>query len=879
MKRMLRRLRNLARRGALEQEAAEEMRQHIELEIEERIRFGASAAEARRTALRDFGAYDRWQEEARSARGWGGLDELRQDLRYGLRSLAGAPGFTAAAVLTLAVGIGVNTAVFSVVNGVLLRPLGYPDPDRVVRLLEDREEEVGTGRGTISYANFADMRERARLWEAAAAYDEWQVSMSFESGAERYDGAMVDASYFEVLGVRPLLGRFFGPEEAMPGAVSRMVLSWGFWQERFGGDPGVIGRVLTTNGYPTEVIGVAPPFEDPVLSGTSFEPPRFWRSPGNHFLTNSRGARSFTAIVRLKPDVTLAQAQQEIDALEAQLVAEYPEHNAERVARVEPLKETIIGDVRFELLVLLGAVGLVLVIACANVGNLLLVRATAREREITVRNALGASRARVVRQLLVESSLLAMLGALLGGALAGAGTRTLTRYVAQHLPRAAEVTLDARLLGFTLLLTVAATLLFGLIPALHGARADLGSVLRAGDRSMAGSRRVTRLRSLVVATEVAVAILVLVSAGLLTRSLLRLQAVDPGIDTGEQVISLSLATSDLDGAELTSYYERLLPRMQALPGVHAAGLVDILPLSGSFNGGPFTIVGEPEPAPHERPSAELRAVSPGYFAVMGLALERGRLPDERDDGNAPSVVVVSRALAERYFPGGNAIGQRVYTYEAERTIVGVVADVTQFTLDEVPGPTLYFPHAQAPEWMRYSPELVVRVDREAAAVMPELRAAARAVDRNVAIADVRTMRSVVDATLVLPRFRTILLSLFALIAFTLAVIGIYGTISYAVARRAREFGIRIALGARRADILALVLGRGLRPVLAGIGIGVVLALAATRVLQSMMFEISTLDVRTFVAVPVTLLAVAAVAATLPAARAARAGTMRTLRED
>lgn len=880
MKQMLRRLRNAVRRRALESETADEMRQHIEQEIEERVQFGASPAEARRTALRDFGAVDRWQEEARAARGWGGRDELRQDLRYGLRSLLHARGFSAAAVLTLALAIGANTAVFSVVSGVLLRPMGYPAPDRLVRLFEAREGDVDGGRGTISYANFADMRERTTLWADAAAYDEWRVSITVNGVAERYDGAVVGASWFDVLGVRPALGRFFAADEAVPGGPARVVLSWGLWQERFGGDPGVIGRVIQTNGYPSEIIGVAPAgYEDPSFSGASFSAPRLWRSPASYFTTNSRGSRSFAGLIRLRPGVTLAQAQQEAAALHAQLVSEYPENNAEYVARLAPLKDTVVGDVRFELLVLLGAVGLVLLIACANVGNLLLVRATTRGREMTIRLALGASRARVVRQLLLESALLAASGALLGSALAWAATRVLTRYLATHLPRATEVGMDVRLLAFTLLITAAATLLFGLFPALRGARVDLGGALRAGDRSMAGSRQVTRLRSFVVASEVAVAVVVLVSAGLLTRSLVRLQSVDPGVDARARVISMALATSDMEGPQLTSYYGRLLARVRELPGVRAAGLIDILPLSGSFNSGPFTIAGRPEPAPQDRPEAELRAVSAGYFQTMGIDLAQGRLVNDGDDGEAPAVVVVSRALADRYFEGQQVLGRQIQRDDAVYAIVGVVDDVTQFTLDQSPPPTMYFPNAHAPEWMRGSPVLVARVERDADAMMPVLRTAVRTIDPTVAISGIRTMQTVIADTLVLPRFRTILLGLFAVIAFVLAIIGIYGTISYAVTRRRREFGIRMALGAKRPDIVALVIGRGLTPVLVGAAVGIVLALGAARVLRTMLYEVSSLDVATFVGVPASLLGVAALAAVLPARRAARMTSVRALRDD
>ena len=855
------------------------MQQHVELEIAERIRAGAAPAAARRQALRDFGSRERWIEEAREARGWGGWDAVRQDLRYAARSLAGAPGFTIAAVLTLALGIGANTAVFSVVNGVLLQPLGLHEPHRLVRLHDYRAEEIGTGWGTISYANFADMRERSRLWESAAAYDEWQVSMMVDGVAERYDGALVDAAWLDLLGVRPALGRFFGEEEAVPGAPSRVVLSWGLWQERFGGDPAIIGRIITTNGYPSEIIGVAPAdFEDPGFSRGAFGAPRLWRSPPQYFTTNSRGSRSIAGMIRLRPGVTVAQAQQEADALQAQLAAEYPENNAGHVVRLVPLKETIVGEVRTELLILLGTVGLVLLIACANVGNLLLVRASARTREMSLRAALGASRVRLVRQLVVESALLAVLGAGLGGALAWAGALTST--LSEHLPRAAQVTPDGRVLAFTLLLTAGAAAVFGLLPALQGSRAELSGALRQSDRGSAGSRGQRRLRSLVVASEVALAIIVLIGAGLLTRSLMRLQGVESGIGSAEQVMSLELLTpSDVQDDRLTTYLASLLDAVRAVPGVRVAGAIDLLPMSGSFNGGPFTIVGMPEPPTQDRPSAELRTITGDAFLALGVPLVRGRLLGSTDRSDAPAVVVIDRTLAERFFPGENPIGRRILTYDAERTIVGVVADVRQFTLDRDPEPTIYFPNEQAPAWMRDDPTVVVRTDRASASAMPELRAAIREVDARVAIANVRSLDRVIDDTLMLPRMRTMLLLLFSAIALVLAIIGIYGTVAYSVARRTREFGIRMAMGAQRRDILKLVLGRGLAPVLAGAVGGTVLALFASRLLQSLLYDTSPLDARTFLLVPLSLVMVAAAAAALPARRAASAAPVRALRED
>ncbi len=508
----------------------EEMRHHLELEVEDRIRSGMTPAEARRTALRDFGGVERWKEEARSARGLGGWDAVRQDLRYAVRTLVGSPSFTVVAVLTLGLGIGATTAVFSVVDGLLLEPLGYGSPDRIVRLLEYREgEQDGLGFGTISQANYFDWMAESSSLEVGALYDEYRPTLRLEDGAMKVTGASVGEDYFEVLGLRPQLGRFFLPEEG-EGGSSRLVLSDGLWREAFGADPGVIGRVLDLNGYPYTVVGVARPFEDPGLSGLHGEP-RLWRSPPSYFYTNGRGGRSFTAIARLANGARVAQAQAELSAIHARLAEEYPEANRGRVVQVVPLKADMVGGTASVLWILLGAVGLVLLVACANVANLLLFRAAGRGREIALRSALGASRGRIIRQLLVESLLLGLAGAAVGTAVAWAATRGILVLAAGQLPRLGGVALDPEVLGFALAAGLIATVVSGLIPALHTARPDAVEALKEGGRGSAGtgSRRQGRLRTAVVAAQVALAVVVMLGAGLLGRSLLRLRAEDPGL--------------------------------------------------------------------------------------------------------------------------------------------------------------------------------------------------------------------------------------------------------------------------------------------------------------------------------------------------------------
>ena len=869
---------NFFRKRRLTGDMRAELRQHVELEIEDRIRAGMSPGEARRTALRDFGAEGRWWEEGRAARGWRPLDELVQDARYAWRTLGRAPSFAVVAIVTLGLAIGATTLVFSVVDCVLLRPLSYDQDERLVRLKDESVHDGGGARGTISYPNFADMRARATTWETAAAYDEWQVSLVENGIAQRVDAAYVDAAWFDVLGVAPALGRFFTPEEAEPGSAQVLVLSWGLWQEQFGGDDGVIGRTVETNGVTRTIVGVAPRgLEDPGLSGGSFAAPRMWAPTPGYFATNGRGGRSFTALIRLRDGVSLASAQAEADALQAQLVAEYPENNEGYRARLVPLLEDRTAGVRAPLFMLLGAVALVLLIACANVANLLLVRGSVRRREIDLRTALGAARTRIVRQLLVENVVLAMVGAALGIAIAALGLRVLRVTLAGRLPRLELVQLDVRVFVFVAAVTLGAALLFGLLPAFQMVRGGLAAGLRDGGRVAGGART---LRSAIISAEVAIALIVLVAAGLLVRSLVRLESVDPGIQAHGALAMHLLTPPDLQDATLATYYDALFERIVAVPGVDGVGTLDVLPMSGGFNGGPFTVVGRPEPVRQDRPNAELRAASPGIFAALGLPLVSGRVLTSADDrSDAARVVVIDATAAERYWPGEDPVGARI-TYDDEQyEVVGVVGGLAHFALDEAREPTVYFPNAQAPSWMRDDPALIVRTSIDALSVSDAVQAAIREVNPRVAIAGVRPLDSVVAGTLALPRFRTLLLATFAMIAFVLALIGIYGTVSYTVERRTAELGVRMALGASPAGVLALILRDGLRPVLAGLALGLAGALTVTRVLESMLFDLSPLDPLTFLTVPMALVVVAAAAMLVPARRAAATSPMTVLRTD
>lgn len=857
----------------------DELRQHVEQEVAERVRSGLTPAEARRTALRDFGAEGRWLEESRAARGWRPVDELTQDLRYAWRALRRAPSFALVAIATLAIAIGATTLVFSVVDGVLLRPFAYDPDSRIVRLKDVRLTDPEGSRGTISYANFADMRAQAGSWEAAAAYDEWLVSLVENGVAQRVDAAYVDAAWFDVLGVRPALGRFFLAEEAEPGRGRVVVLSWGLWQEQFGGDSAVLGRTIEANGIARTVVGVAPrDLEDPGLSGGSFGTPRMWAPPAAYFETNSRGSRSFTALIRLREGVALSQAQAEVDALQAQLVAAYPENNDGYGARLVPLLEDRTGGVRAPLLMLLGAVTLVLLIACANVANLLLVRGSVRQRELDVRTALGAARARIARQLLVENLVLAVIGSALGMVVAAAGLRALRLALAGRLPRLELVQFDARVFVSAIGVTVGAALLFGLLPALRSARHDAAAGLHSGARIADGSAH--GLRATIIGAEVAVAVVVLVAAGLLIRSLVRLETVDPGLEAHGALTMQLLTPPDLQDERLTTYYDVLLDRLAAVPGVETAGTLDILPLSGGFNSNSFTIVGRPEPAQEDRPGAETRAASPDVFAALGVPVLRGRgLTPADDRADAARVVVIDETAARLHWPGEDPVGARIRFGDEQYEVVGVVGGLAHFTLDRSRDATIYFPNANAPAYMRDDPALVVRTSIDAMSVSDAVIAAIREVNPRVAIAQVRPLDTVLASTLTLPRFRTLLLTAFALTALLLAMIGIYGTVSYTVERRTAELGVRVALGASPAGVLALVLRDGFRPIIAGVAIGLAGAIALTRLLTSMLFELSPLDPPTFITVPLVLALVAMMAMLVPARRAARTSPMTVLRTD
>jgi putative ABC transport system permease protein len=813
------------------------------------------------------------------------VSTIIQDLRYAARSLRKSPGFAFTAVLTLALGIGATTAVFTVVDQLLIRPLAYRAPDRIVRLLS--YDADGSGRGTISAPDYSDWIAQSSVFESSALYDEYSPTLTLGGVARKLNAASVSASYFDVLGVRPAVGRFFLPEEDAGGS-SRVVLSWGLWRGAFGAEPNVVGRVIDLSGYPYTIVGVAPPMEDPGLSGVGFGNPALWRSTPKYFGTNGRGGHSFTAIARLKPGVSIAEAQAQLNAIQSRLAVAYPREDANRVVRAVSLKESLVGGVQPALLTLLASVGLVLLIACANVANLLLFRAAARAREIGLRTALGASRVRVVRQLMVESLVLALVGGAAGVGLASMATRGLVALAAGQLPRVSAVRIDLGVLVFAVAAACGAAFLFGLVPALHTTKVDLRTALTDGGRGATAGRR-ARLRTTFVGIEVAMAIVVMLGAGLLGRSLARLEGVDPGVAADHVLVmrvdpppTIYDVSTEGGKASLFALDKRMTERLAALPGVDAVGMTDLLPMTGDFDGNAFTIVGQPAPKPGFRPSEETRAVSPGYFSAMRIPLIAGRGIRASDNGDAASenVLVVNQSFAHRYFPNGGVVGAQLHIFSPDgppARIVGVVGDVTQFTLDRPADPVIYVPRPQAPAWQLDEPWIVVRTTGAPAALIATARAALHDVAPHTPVYSAQTMRSVVRATFARPRFRTFLLLAFAAIAFLLAAVGVYGLVAYATSRRLPELGLRVALGADRRDIVRGVVGRGLRPVVVGATGGMLVGFLVVRLLRGFVYGVAPTDPLTFVAVPAVLLAVAAAAAWLPARRASRVDPMVVLR--
>ena len=821
------------------------------------------------------------------------MGQLWQDVGYGLRALRKSPGFALVALAALALGIGANTAIFSVVNTVLLRPLPFDRPEQLLMVWQTHPfgKKLGYDQLPTSPADFADWRRAADAFEELSAMAGGSWNLTGAGAAERVSGARVSANLLRLLRVRPAAGRDFLPEEETYGRHRVVILGHGFWQRRFGGDPQVIGRTLTLDGDPYQIVGVMPKdFSFPKGMGINpalglDEDLALWTPLALPAAEAQRRGSHFIATVgRLRDGATAEQSRAQLAAVAKRLEEQYPRQSKDWGVTVNTLHEQAVGKSRPAILLLLGAVCFVLLIACANVANLLLARAAARRKEIAIRAALGAGRWRIVRQLLTESVLLSLLGGVAGALLALWGVDALVALSPGNIPRAAEIGIDARVLLFTLAVSLATGVVFGLAPALQSSRPDLSESLKEGGRGGAGSPGRQRVRSALVVAEVALALVLLAGAGLLVKSFVRLQNVNPGFDY-KHVLTATIFLPDsrfTEDRQRADVYRQVLSRVRALPGVEAAGGVSQLPLGGEEEIDGLTIEGRPQPAGGENVlTAQFRVVSTDYFRALRIPLLKGRHFDEHDTGEAQGVMIVDETFARRYFPGEDPLGKRVdeqgsLTPKGYLTVVGVVAAVRHTSLDADPKPMMYVPSEQSP-W--HTMALTVRARTDPAALASAVRSEVAAVDPDVPLSKVGTLEEVFDRAVAPQRFNTLLLAAFAAAAVILAAVGIYGVIAYSVTQRSHEMGVRIALGAQGSDILRLVVGQAMAMTLLGVALGIAFALALTRTMKAMLFEVSPSDPAIFASVALLLTLVALAASYFPARRATKVDPLLALRYE
>jgi len=865
----LARVRGSLTRNEAETRLAEEIDFHIEMHAEREIRLGAQPDRARRDAVIAFGGRETWREAARDEYRHRHLEGLVQDARYAVRTLRKSPGFTAVALLTFALGIGANTAVFSVVSGILLRPLPFANPARLASIWPTK---------TISNAELVYLQQNSKAFEAVSAFSPgWGIALTRAGEPRQLDGARVSANFFQTLGVRPSIGRLFAPDESSPGQWNVALISHALWLEQFGGDSSVVGRVVQMDRTPTQIVGVMPAgFEAFQANVDAWLPLQI--DPASPYYTG----QTALGFARLAPGASLASATAEVATLVPQMRQQF-NYSAEygRGGTVVSMRELLVGNVRQSLLVLLGATAFVLLIAGANLGNLLLVAAIGRQRELAVRRALGASRGQVARQLLVQSVILAIAGGVVGTTIGVFGVRLLKSVLPRTLPMLAAVSVDWRVLLLSAVITLAVGLVFGIAPALLATRVDPEGALRVSGGGSTSRASVATRRTLVV-VEVALAMVLVVGACLMTQSLWRLSRVDLGFDP-RRVLSFRIQPSSGQiraGESATPYFDEITRRLAALPGVAKVGASQHLPLSGFTWNTNIELERNPR-APNAEPQRVVwRAIVGDYFGAMSIPLLRGRLFTAEDARGVDPVIIINDATAKHYWPGRDPLGERVRLGSGARaemaTVVGVVGGVRYASPSTPPGDEIYRPNAQSGLVFMH---FVVRTNGDPLAAIPAIRAAVRASDPTVPVAEIQSMGQLYAASTATPRTIALLLLAFAGVGLALGAVGIYGVISYAVTQRTRELGIRVALGAIQGRIVSMVVGEGVRMAAMGIGLGAIAALVAARSLRTLVFGVATTDMATYVGVAAILAVVALLASYIPARRASRVDPLIALRSD
>jgi putative ABC transport system permease protein len=810
-----------------------------------------------------------------------------QDVRFAMRSMLKSYVFTAVAIVTLALGIGANTALFSVASGVLLRSLPFDAPERIVFVwINNPRRQMDVDKLPAPAADFLDWRAQNRVFDKMSAFYSSPFTLTGAAAPERIEGVRATADFFDVLGAKAARGRTFIAGEDRPGNDRVVILSDGFWKRRFGADPSVVGKTLTLNGAPHEIIGVMPEeFNFP--QGPSMPPylqfplrPELWAPLSfSDEVAKGRSTFNLATIARLKPGVTVAQAQSDMSAIAASIDQQYRKSSGYGTGLVG-MREQLVGDVRTALLVLLGAAGLVLFISCVNVSNLLLARSARRQQEMALRSAVGARRGRLVRQLLTESVVLALVGGVLGMLLANWGTQLLLSMSPRSIPNAAEIGIDLRVLGFTFAAVLLSGVVSGILPAIQSSRTDLNSLLRGEGRGSTPGARSRRVRNLLVTAEVGLALLLLIGAGLLVRSFMLLNQVKLGFDP-DKALTMHFVLPDYKYPEdrmNLAFFDQLLPRIATAPGVESVGLVSNLPLSGTSTSTNFTIEGRP-PTPQDRPLADYTLATPGFFDALRIPVVRGRPFGDQDTATSPGVVLINEAMAKRYWPGEDAVGKAISVsvgqYKGRRQVVGVVSNVRRSALSDEPRPEMYVPYAQHPERYVY---MVVRARENALSLAPVVRGEVLAIDKDQPVTQVRAMTQVVTDSESRRRFNLLLMCLFAGLALVLALVGIYGVVAYSVTQRAHEIGIRMALGAKPGRVIRLIVRQGMLPVLVGAAGGLFAAYALTRVMSSMLFGVSATDPAVFLSAPAALLLIALLAIYLPARRTTKIDPVTVLRQ-